>query len=220
MGKHYAHKIRAATYLALFRKTLNESDQQNMLEELRRSALYWRYYASNSLTINKNPLWTNRVGHVDWRKSYRHVYLEVRSNGGALEIPSMEPTPGGTILEAEDAEFTVANVELKLPGFTGTGYLTSKQGHAYVSVKWEYDVSEDGEYALEFRYSLNRQKHFESHLKINKKDIDGLLFWESAEPKTWVWDRVIVKLKKGKNTIEVAPEGLVNFDHLNVIKLN
>lgn len=219
MGKHYAHKIKAATYLALFRLTYDKTDQQKMLDELRQSTLYWRYYASSSLTINKNPLWTNRVGHVDWRKSYRHVYLEVRSNGGELNIPSMESTPGGTVLEAEAAEFTVAEIAAKNPGFTGTGYLTSRNGHAYVTVNWEYNAPEDGKYLLEFRYSLTRQKHFDSHLKVNGEAIDGLIFWESADSKTWVWDRAKVKLKKGKNTIEVRPEGMVNFDHLNVIKL-
>lgn len=219
MGKHYAHKIKAATYLALFRKTYDKVDQQKILDELRQSALYWRYYASSSLTINKNPLWTNRVGQVDWRESYRHVYLEVRSNGGELNIPSMEPTPEGTILEAEDAEFTVAEIADRNPGFTGAGYLTSRNGHAYVAVNWEYNAPEDGEYLLEFRYSLTRQKHFDSHLKVNEEAIDGLIFWESADSKTWVWDRAKVKFKKGKNTIEVRPEGMVNFDHLNVIKL-
>jgi len=219
LGKHYAYKIRAATYLAFFRKTLERDYQRKMLEELRLSALHWRYYASNSLAINKNPLWTNRVGYVDWRESYRHVYLEVRSNGGSLDISSMVPTPGGTILEAEDAEFTVAEVASKLPDYTGKGYLTSKHGHAYISVKWEYEAQEEGDYVLEFRYSLTRQIHLDGHLNVNGRAIDGLLFWESAEPKTWVWDRMQVKLKKGKNIIEVAPEGIVQLDHLNVIQL-
>lgn len=220
MGKHYAHKINAATNLAFFRKTYDKKYHQLMLDELRLSALYWRYYSSSSLTINKNPLWTNRVGHVDWRKSYRHVYLEVRSNGGALNIPSMDPTPGGTILEAEHAQFTVAEVNSKNPGFTGSGYLKSNKGHANVQVKWEYEAEEDGEYILEFRYSLTRQKHFASHLKVNGAPENGLIFWESCDSLTWVWDRVKVNLKKGKNSVEVEPEGMVNFDHLNVIRLN
>lgn len=219
MGKHYAHKIRAATYLALFRKTYNKTDQQNMWQEMRMAALYWRYYAASSLTINKNPLWTNRVGHVDWRKTYRHIYLEIRSKGGTLDIPSMKPTPGGIIMEAEDAEFKVAEVASQLPGYTGSGYLTSKHGHAHVSVKWEFEAPEDGNYMLEFRYGLTRQKQFNSHVSVNGELVNGMLFWESAEPKTWVWDRVIVSLKKGENSIEASPEGMVQLDHLNVIRL-
>ena len=131
----------------------------------------------------------------------------------------MEPTSGGTILEAEEAKFKVAEIGKKIPDFTGSGYLTSKHGHAYISVEWEYDAPEDGKYALEFRYSLNRQKHFPGHLKVNGKNINGLIFWESAEPKSWVWDRIHVKLKKGKNSIKIVPEGLVQIDHLNVIHL-
>lgn len=220
MGKHYAHKINAAAYLAFFRKTYDAKYHQQMLDELRLSALYWRYYVSSSLTINKNPLWTNRVGHVDWRQTYRHVYLEVRSKGGALQIPSMEPTPGGTILEAEDAQFRVATVDSKNPGFTGSGYLSSNQGHANVQVRWEYEAEEVGEYLLEFRYSVTRQKQFTSYLEVNEEPVDGLLFWESTDSRTWVWDRVKVNLHQGINTVQVAPEGMVNIDHLNVIRLH
>ena len=132
----------------------------------------------------------------------------------------MEPTPGGTILEAENAQFTVAEVNSKNPGFTGSGYLKSNKGHAYVQVKWEYEAEEEGEYILEFRYSLTRQKHFTSHLKVNGEPVNGLLFWESCDSKTWVWDRVKVNLKKGKNSVLVEPEGMVNLDHLNVVRLN
>ena len=108
---------------------------------------------------------------------------------------------------------------LPVTGFTGSGYLTSRNGHAYVAVEWEYNTDDEGEYILEFRYSLTRQKHFASHLKVNGEVVAGLIFWESTDSKTWVWDRVKVNLKKGKNTIEVNPEGMVNFDHLNVLEL-
>lgn len=219
MGKHYAHKIKAATYLALFRKTFDPKDQEMMLDELRNAALYWRYYASSSMTINKNPLWTNRVGHVNWKEYYRHVYLEVRSKGGALNIPSMQSTVGGTILEAEDAKHTTNELASKFPGYTGKGYLNSRHGHAYVTVEWDYNAPESGEYMLEFRYSMGRQVRLPAHLKVNEEEIDDLTFWETAEPDSWVWDRTVVQLKKGSNKIKVRPEGMVNFDHLNVIQL-
>jgi hypothetical protein len=219
MGKHFAHKIKAATYLAIFRETYDKNDEEKMLAELKQAALYWRYYVSNSLIQNNNPLWTNRVGHVDWKNYYRHVYLEIRSKGGQLDIPSMQESKGGTILEAEDSEYTVAEIESNNKGYTGEGYLTSKHGHAPVSVKWKYNAPEAGKYLLEFRYSLKRQKHFKTHLKINDQPISGLTFWESATPKSWVWDGIIVDLKKGNNEIKISPEGLINFDHLNVLRL-
>ena len=131
----------------------------------------------------------------------------------------MEITKGGTILEAEDAKHTVNKKATKLEGFTGSGYLTSNHGHAYVTVEWNYDAPETGEYMLEFRYGMGRQVRLPAYLKVNGELIDGLIFWESGEPQNWVWDRMLVKLKKGNNTIKVAPEGMVNFDHLNVIQL-
>lgn len=219
MGKHYAHKIKAATYLALFRKTYDKNYQASMLEELREAAFYWRSYASSSLTINNNPLWTNRVGNVDWRNYYRHVYLEIRSKGGELNVPSMQATPGGTILEAEEADFTVTQIQSKMAGFTGSGYLASKHDRAYITVDWKYDAAEAGEYMLEFRYSMGTEVHLPANLNVNGKQIDGLIFWESAGATSWVCDRMIVKLKKGINNIKVNPMGRVNIDHLNILKL-
>jgi len=67
LGKYYAHKIKGATYLALFRETLQKEWQTKTNDELNASAGYWRHYATLGSTNNHNPLWTNRVGYVDWK---------------------------------------------------------------------------------------------------------------------------------------------------------
>ncbi len=68
LGKYYAHKIRGATELALFRATEKRSHQDKAVDELNRAAQFWRLYASTALGQYANPLWTNRVGYCDWRK--------------------------------------------------------------------------------------------------------------------------------------------------------
>lgn len=101
LGKYYAHKIRGATELALFRATKGQDHQNEAISELTRAAQYWRLYASTALGQYQNPLWTNRVGHVDWRKLFAEVLHDIEIAGGQPDSMSMAPTSGGTILEAE-----------------------------------------------------------------------------------------------------------------------
>src|SRR4030042_1220947 len=67
MGKYYAHKIRGAAELALFRETRIKENQNAAIEELTRAAQFWRLYTSTALSQYKNPLWPNRVGYCDWK---------------------------------------------------------------------------------------------------------------------------------------------------------
>ncbi|MHC4432004.1 MAG: carbohydrate-binding family 6 protein, partial [Planctomycetota bacterium] len=124
LGKYYAHKIQAATELAFFRETLKPEHRDAAIEGLRQSAFYWRSYASLALSNHKNPLWTNRVGHVDWRETYDYVLHDIRSIGGTIDITSMPPSNGGTILEAEDAQYETFEASGRIKGYTGTGYVT------------------------------------------------------------------------------------------------
>jgi hypothetical protein len=218
LGKYYAHKILAATELALFRETLEPKNRENAFDQLNQSAVYWRYYSSLSLSNYHNPLWTNRVGHVDWKKTYAYVLYDVTSNGGKLAVPAMAPTPGGIILEAENAKSTTSKPKATLPGFTGTGYLEYNAGDALQSVEWTYDAPEDGTYTLEFRYGMKRQEDFVSPVLVNGKPSGEITFWINGATSSWVWDRISVHLEKGVNTIHVSPEGFVLFDHLNIIK--
>ena len=45
-------------------------------------------------------------------------------------MPSMKPTTGGNILEAEDADYMYSFVENEIQGFTEKGYLATKVGDA------------------------------------------------------------------------------------------
>ncbi|HSH19851.1 MAG TPA: CBM35 domain-containing protein, partial [Draconibacterium sp.] len=162
--------------------------------------------------------WTNRVGYVDWRENFKWALYDVTANGGKIDLPSMKPTPGGAILEAEDADFVNSIAETEVKGFTGKGYLGTKVGDAKHQVKWTYNASESGRYILEFRYTLKREQVFPSLVEINGKNAVEIEFWNTGNAGAWVWERITVDLEKGENTIGISPEGFVLLDHLNVIR--
>lgn len=68
LGQYYALKISGATQLALFRETQNKKNQDAAIADLEQALEAWKAYTEAALQQNKNPLWTNRVGYVDWLK--------------------------------------------------------------------------------------------------------------------------------------------------------
>lgn len=217
LGQYYGHKINAATWLDLYRKTNQPEQYKKAISALKRSALSWRYYASNALTYSNNPVWTNRTGYVDWKNIYSWVLYDLTANGSDTELPGMEPTPGGTILEAESAAFTATEIRSERKGFTGSGYLESREGDAVQTIRFRFHAPHDGQYLLEFRYSLKRQENYPGELTINGKPSGSVDFWISGSPNNWVWDSKEVELKSGENTIDLSAEGWVVMDHLNIL---
>ena len=218
LGKYYGHKIMGATYLSLFRESFQKEWYEKCIEELNISAGYWRHYAASALANYNNPLWTNRVGYVDWKENFDWALYDITANGGRINLPSMNPTTGGTILEAEDADFVISVLESEIEGYTGNGYLATKIGDARQQVKWTYNAKGEGSYILEFRYTLNREQIFPSPVIVNGKKADEIEFWNTGNTGAWVWARVTVDLQKGENIIEISPEGWVLIDHLNIIQ--
>jgi hypothetical protein len=218
LGKYYAHKIKAATYLALLRETFKKEWHEKTIAELNLSAGYWRHYAAIGLFNYKNPLWTNRVGLVDWKENFKWAVYEVLSNGGSLNMPSMQATPGGSVMEAEDVCTDPTLPDSRLPGFTGKGYTGKGEGHARYRLDWEYQAPEPGRYILELRYTLNRNDVSPFALEINNNKVRDVEFWSTGNAGTWVWERVAVNLEKGNNKISISPEAFVLIDHLNIVK--
>jgi len=217
LGKYYAHKIQAATELALFRKTKDQVHQNAAVEDLIQAAAYWRRYASTALGQYKNPLWTNRVGHVDWRDLFNHVLHDITIAGGSPRLPSMPPTEGGIILEAEAAAFARLQRATAIGGYTGTGYLQAKAGLGESHARWTFDAPEAGTYILELRYTLKGQGQYPCQVTINGKNCGEILCWNTGGDSTWAWDRTPVLFQKGPNTIKLAPTGPLLIDHLNVL---
>ncbi|MFD2727654.1 hypothetical protein [Hyunsoonleella rubra] len=66
LGKYYAYKIEGATYLALFRNSNKKEYQDLAVKALENALDFWKQYVHQAMLQNHNPLWTNRVGIVDW----------------------------------------------------------------------------------------------------------------------------------------------------------
>jgi len=66
LGRYYAAKIRGATALALFRETRDKTHQEEAVRQLKRAESIWKDYSTRTAARYRNPMWTNRVGTVDW----------------------------------------------------------------------------------------------------------------------------------------------------------
>lgn len=77
MGKYYAHKINGATQLALYRETGEKHYQEKAVAHLLTAKEYWKDYAEAAKLQNINPIWTNRVGHVDWVKAIDFAQMDI-----------------------------------------------------------------------------------------------------------------------------------------------
>ncbi len=79
LGKYYAFKIKGAADLALFRATKTKSIQDSAVKELTDALEYWKLYTESAMEQYLNPLWTNRVGFVDWVKLTEEVKKDIET---------------------------------------------------------------------------------------------------------------------------------------------
>lgn len=79
LGNYYAHKVAGATHLELARKIRSGTDQarQQSIDELTQASKYWKLYMETAASAYKNPLWTNRVGHVNWKQIYEWTLEDI-----------------------------------------------------------------------------------------------------------------------------------------------
>jgi hypothetical protein len=77
LGKYYAEKIRGATELALFRETLAHEHQDKAVQHLILAAKSWAQYTQRATGLYRNPVWTNRVGLVDWKELDAEVQRDI-----------------------------------------------------------------------------------------------------------------------------------------------
>ena len=217
LGKYYAHKIRGATELALFRETKKRANQGTAVTELTEAAHFWRLYASTALGQYQNPLWTNRVGHVDWRQLYEEVLddVAIARGGGIPRVASISPTPGGVILEAESALSRDAGKVIEGRGHPGV-FVAFKPAMAESWIEWTFDAPQAGTYVLEVQYIAYEGQN-PAALAINGKDAGEIILWRTGDERTAAWDRKTVTLEAGTNTLKLTPTGRAWIDHLNVL---
>lgn len=218
LGRYYAHKIRAATALAFHRRDHRSEQAATLALELNRAAQAWRLYAATALTLYQNPLWTNRVGHVDWRETYSSVLYDLTLTGSPVAVPAIPPTPGGDIYEAEAAATRAPGqaVGVAEAGFTGAGYLTFDHTLDPRTLTWQVRAPREGEYVLELRYAMRRGGTSAAAFTINGTE-RPMLLWPTGGTRSWAWDRIIVRLRAGDNTVRLRPAAAVLIDHLNVL---
>jgi hypothetical protein len=215
LGKYYAHKINAATYLGLYNRQASSALHESIVNELNISALYWRYFASTALARYKNPLWTNRVGHVDWKNLYQYVVKDIVDQHGEVSLSNMDPTPGGMVLESESAELENLREMDEIKAFTGSGYVSPT--HADNKITWNYQAPATGDYVLEFRY-ISDNRIARVPVYINNAPSSEIILWSSGSAENWVWDKIEVKLSKGDHSISIKiPEEII-LDHLNIYR--
>ena len=204
--------------MSLFKNNSNPDFHSTMIKELNTSALYWRYYAATALARYKNPLWTNRVGHVNWIDLYTYVLKDITDLNGEVQLPHMEPTQGGTILEAETATVENAKASSEVKGFTGSGYVIAVDSLSKLT--FTYDVMSAGKYIFEFRYvaklaagsALSKTSIF-----IGDAPSAEITFWRSGTHQNWVWDKVEVILPKGRQKVSFTLPEEILLDHINVL---
>jgi len=79
LGKYYAHKVAGASQLEMAR-SLGEGQaeaQQQSVDELIKASEYWKLYMESAAKAYKNPLWTNRVGYVNWKQIYEWTLEDI-----------------------------------------------------------------------------------------------------------------------------------------------
>ena len=87
LGEYYAAKIRGATELAFFRAAAGAAHQERAVQSLTDAARSWRAYTAQASAQYRNPLWTNRVGRVDWAKLTVEVERDVTIASHAVAAP-------------------------------------------------------------------------------------------------------------------------------------
>ena len=209
-GLYYANKIKAANF--------KKNDKPRAAEYLTKAAGHWRQYAA-AASSQYNPQLLARVGWMDWKELYPDVLHDIELMGAAVGPPSLKPTPGGTLIEAEQAETRGGVIESSIKGYTGAGYVRFDKAGS--SISFTYNAPAAGDYLLEFRYVMEEVKDggSDSAIQINDAPAGKINFWTTGGPSSWAWDRTTVRLKSGKNSITLqSTDNGPNLDHLNVLR--
>ena len=217
LGRYYGHKIRGATELALFRDGAGEAHREEAVRQLREGARYWRLYAATALGQYANPLWTNRVGIVDWRRTMAEVLDDIAIAGGEAAIPSSAPSARGTVIEAETAATGGLRRAADAEGFTGGGYVERNDGAGEGWIEWRYSAPSSGAYMLELRYVAETGVH-PATVVVNGSPPESFTLWTTGGGATWGFDRMDVALRRGENTIrfQLPETGRPKLDHLRI----
>jgi len=77
LGKYYGYKIAGSADVALYRETREKKYQDEAVNQLTMALDAWKQYTEAAMLYNLNPLWTNRVGYVDWIRFTEYVENDI-----------------------------------------------------------------------------------------------------------------------------------------------
>ena len=77
LGRYYSFKIAGSVNVALYRETKDKKYQEEAIAQLENALEAWKEYIGEAMKQNINPLWTNRVGYVDWVKLTEYVQQDI-----------------------------------------------------------------------------------------------------------------------------------------------
>ena len=210
LGNYYAEKILAAD-----NKLKNKA---KAAKHLLKAAAHWRKYSAVASSQYK-PQLLGRSGWMDWKEIYPEVLNDISLMGEKEHTILVSATKGGVILEAENAiGMNKALNNKTISNYTGKGYVSLNDNNSWI--EWNFDAPEEGEYFLEYRYSLQEEKK-DLLISVNTMPVGNINFWTTGGENSWAWDRKVVKLQKGKNTIRLNnTKNPLSIDHLNIFLAN
>ena len=211
LGQYYAYKIRGATDITFFRETGDLAYRKKAIAALQEAVRYWKLYASEGLLMYHNPLWTNRVGYVDWQTNLMYAFQDLDIIGAGQKLPPQDIPLEGTVWEAETARLKSGAVETEVANYKGTGYVKGAE-----ALSWTIDVPADGLYLLQYRYSRRGRTNSEIPLRVDGQPTAHLPFWYTGDISNWTVDRYVVNLTQGKHSLEVGSLGSVLLDQISV----
>ena len=96
-------------------------------------------------------------------------------------------------------------------GYTGSGYLEGVK-----SITWNYKAKKAGLYYIDYHYGIRWGNNHKGNMVVNGLEYP-INFYYTGSQGNYVWDRVVVKLTEGDNTIVMHPHNVSFIDKINII---
>ena len=211
LGHYYGNKIRGATHITFFRETGDLAYRKKAISALQEAAKYWKLYASEGILMYHNPLWTNRVGYVDWQENLIYAFQDLDLIGAGQELPPQDNALEGMILEAEAARLEGGKIETAIAHYEGSGYVRGAQG-----LSWTLTVPADGRYLLQYRYARSGGSTREIPLRIDDQRMAHLPVWYTGDISNWTVDQYVLELTQGEHVLKLGPLSSVLLDQVSL----
>lgn len=205
MGLYYSHKIAAATYLQQFRASGELALQQKAIASLRTGIKYWEMYLQNASTWHKNPLWTNRVGHVDWKKSLLMAYYDLTIIGAPHDgMQASELLKSDKVYEAEKDGILIGKK------------VKNTYADNIESFTINFEAPKSGYYDISIRYATKSGEGKSLNVSINDAPSESFYCWYTGGQENWTNSSQLYYLGKGQNEVRFSDFGPVMLDQIGI----